>query len=173
MSELIRLFYEIALFQKGPQDVPFSRWLTRFTLVVYAVISFLMLFMGNPWFSAVLQMAVDLVLLMAFTRIALVWVHKSERYQQTFCALLGTDALITFCAIPANAVMFIPGNDGMAVLAMFTIIGLILWHWAVTGHILSQALSQPLGFSLGIALLYIMVAYQIMNLLFSPLNVSG
>lgn len=173
MSELIRLFYEIALFQKGPQDVPFSRWLTRFSLVVYAAISFLMLFMSNPWFSAVLQMLVDLVLLMMFTRITLAWVHKSERYQQTFCALLGTDALITLCAIPANAVVLIPGNDGMAVLAFFIIIALILWHWAVIGHILSQALSQPLGFSLGIALLYIMVAYQIMNFLFPQINVSG
>lgn len=167
MFEIVKLFYDIILFKKGPQDVPFSRLLTRATLAVYAVINFLMLFMSNHWFSALLQMLTDIVILMLFTRVTLAWVHKPERYQQTLCALLGTDSLITLCAVPATAVMLVPSGD-LAVLGFFIIVGLILWHWAVIGHILSHALSQHLSFSLGLALLYMMTAYLIMTKLFSP-----
>lgn len=171
MSEILQLFYDIILFRKGPQDVPYSRLLTKVTLAVYALVSFLMLFMSSHWFSAILKMLADIVLLMAFVRITLAWVHKSERYQQTFCALLGTDALLTLCGVPATAVMLVPSGD-LAVLGFFVVVGLILWHWAVIGHILSNALEQPLAFSLGIALLYMMATYQILAILFQSLNIG-
>lgn len=173
MSEIVKLFYDIILFRKGPQDVPFSRVLTRMTLAVYALISFLMLFMSSHWFSALLKMAADIVLLIAFIRITLAWVHKSERYQQTFCALLGTDALLTLFGVPATAVMLVPSGD-LAILGFFIVVGLILWHWAVIGYILSHALDQNLGFSLGLALLYMMAAYQILAVLFQSVSsISG
>lgn len=172
MFEIVRLFYDILLFRKGPQDVPFSPSLTRMTLAVYAVVSFLMLFMSNHWFSALLKMLADVVLLMAFIRITLAWVHKSERYQQTFCALLGTDALLTLCGVPPTAVMLVPSGD-LAILGFFIVVGLILWHWTVIGHILSHALEQTLGFSLGLALLYMMATYQILAILFQPMSISG
>jgi hypothetical protein len=43
---------------------------------------------------------------------------------------------------------------------------LIIWHWAVTGYILSKALEKTLSFSLGIAFLYLLGSYQVMALLF-------
>ena len=172
MFEIVRLFYDILLFKKGPEDVPFSPLLTRLTLVVYALVSFLMICMSSRWFHALLEMATDIVILIIFTRVALAWVHQSERYQQTFCALLGTDALITLCAIPATATMLIPSGE-IPVLGFFIVLGLMLWHWAVIGHILSHALSQSLSFGLGLALLYIIAAYQIIALLFPPIRVSG
>ncbi len=167
MFDILKLFCDITLFRKAPQDVPFSPLLTRFTLIAYAVISFLMLFMGSRWFSSLLQMAADVLFLMMFVRVSLAWVHKPERYQQTFCAMLGTDALITLYAIPAAAVMLIP-NASLGILALLLIVGLMLWHWAVIAHILSHALGQNLGFSLGLALLYVMSAYMLSSLLFSP-----
>lgn len=172
MFELARIFYDITLFKKNPQDIPFSKSLTRIILIIYAVIDFLMQFMSSHLFTALLQMLADIVILMLFTRIALTWAHKSGRYQQTLCALLGTDALITFCAIPATAVMLVPSGE-LAVLGFFAMVALILWHWAVIGHILSHALSQHLSFGLGVALLYMMLAYQVMAVLFPPVRVAG
>jgi len=46
---------------------------------------------------------------------------------------------------------------------MFVLIG---WHWAVTGHIIRNALEQDLSFSLGLAFLYLLGSYQVMALLF-------
>lgn len=172
MFEILRLFYDILLFRKAPQDVPFSLALTKMILAIYAAVSFLMLFMSSHWSSAILKMVADIVLLMVFIGVSLAWVHKSERYQQTFCALLGTDALLTLCGIPPTAVMLVPSGD-LAVLGFFIVVGLILWHWAVIGHILSHALDQSLGVSLGLALLYMMATYQILAVLFQPISMNG
>lgn len=172
MFKLLRLFYDITLFRKGPQEVPFSPLFTRMTLITYAAINFLMRFMSDHWFSALLQVLADVVILMLFTRFTLAWARKSKRYQQTLCALLGVDAFITLCAIPATAVMLVPSGD-LRILGFFIAVGLMLWHWAVIGHILGRALSQSLSFGLGVALLYMMAAFYILNLLFPPALTAG
>jgi len=65
-----------------------------------------------------------------------------------------------------------PEGSGIPLLAVFVFIVLILWHWVVTGHILHNALSQPFAFGLGVALLYLMLSYQIIDLLFPEIIVS-
>ena len=59
----------------------------------------------------------------------------------------------------------------MTELAFSAMIGLMVWHWAVTGHIIRHALEKTLLFSLGLAFLYILGSYQVMALLFP--EVSG
>jgi hypothetical protein len=164
MLNLIKLFYEIALFKKTPQSIPYSPFLSRITLLAYALISFLMLYISSPWFVAVLQMGADVLLLIAFVKITLAWVGKSMRYQQTLCALLGTDALMTFAAFPAAAVLSVPSGDIMW-LGLVVMVGLLLWRWAVIGYILHHATEQPQGLCLGLALLYAMLAYALMDAL--------
>ena len=51
-------------------------------------------------------------------------------------------------------------------LVFLVMLGLIGWHWAVTGHIIHNALEQSLSFSLGLAFLYLLGSYQVMALLF-------
>jgi hypothetical protein len=50
--------------------------------------------------------------------------------------------------------------------AFFAIVLLMLWHWLVSGHIFSNALNQPFTFGLGIAFLYILFSYTVMDTLF-------
>jgi hypothetical protein len=171
MSEILKLFYQILLFKKGPQDVPFSPALTLFTLSGYVSASFLLLFMSSHWLSALLQTAVEIVIMMIFTSITLFWVGKGERYQQTFCALLGTDALITLFAIPATVPLLIPSGD-MAFFGFLLVVLLMLWHWAVIGHIFRHALDESFSFGLGIAFLYILAAYLIIGVLFPEASTS-
>jgi len=172
MFEILRLFYDIALFKKGPQDVPFSKLLTQTTLIGYASVSFLMFFMGSHFPKALLQVGTDILLLAGFTYITLSITGKLARYQQTFCALLGTDMLISLCAIPATASMLVANNilGDMAVLAM---IGLMLWHWAVLGHIFRHTLSESFSFGFGIGFLYMFSAYLVMGLLFPEVSVAN
>jgi hypothetical protein len=82
----------------------------------------------------------------------------------TTCALLGTDALISLCAAPVIATLSISPNNGLALLA---IISLIIWHWLITAHIIRHALSQSFSFALGIAFLYIFSAHYMNNTQFS------
>ena len=171
MFEILKLFYDIALFKKGPQDVPFSKFLTQLTLLSYAFVSFLMFFMSSHWTKALLQVAADIFVVIVFTRITLFITRKSGRYQQTFCALLGTDMFISLCAIPPTASMIAP-NGTIADLGVLVMIGLMLWHLAVIGHIFRHALSESFSFGFGIGFLYMFSAYLLMGLLFPEVSVS-
>ncbi|MDP1666400.1 MAG: hypothetical protein Q8L79_14915 [Methylobacter sp.] len=163
MFEVIKLLFDICLFKKGPQNLPPSVWLLRLLVVVDVIVSFLMISIHTNWLNSLLQAIVGALLVVGFSWLMLYVGRKSERLYQTSSALLGTDALISFFALPGMASMMI----GRGTLLVFTItIVLMIWHWAVTGHIFRNALGQTWTFSLGLAFLYILGSYQVMALLF-------
>lgn len=168
MLEIAKLFYEISLFRKSPQDVPKSLVLQYMVMFVYVSISFLMLYMSQPWFKSLLQVGLEIILVWVFCKTILFLAKKTERFQQTFTALIGIDALISFIAFPALSVLATPMPEGseIPVLAFFIFVALILWHWVVTGYIVHHALSEPFSFGLGVALLYLILSHQIIGLVF-------
>ncbi|WP_305910056.1 hypothetical protein Q9L42_002235 [Methylomarinum sp. Ch1-1] len=165
MYEYIKLFYEIVIFRKGPQDIPASQWLLRLLIPVYMAINFLILKLSADASSALQQVLVEVVLIIVFSWGLLSLFGKPERFRQTACALLGTDALLSLFALPAIASLVGQGSAP----AFVVVVILMLWHWVVTGHILKYALSQPLIFALGVSFLYILASYQVMALLFPEL----
>jgi hypothetical protein len=163
MFEIIKLLFDICLFKKGPQDLPPSIWLLRMLVVVDVIVSFFMVSIRNDWVVSLLQAIASVLLIVGFSGIMLYLTRKRERFYQATGALLGVDALISFFALPAMASMMIGRG---ALLAFIITIALMIWHWAVTGHIIRNALGQTLTFSLGLAFLYILGSYQVMALLF-------
>ncbi len=163
MFEIIKLLLDICLFKKGPQNLPPSVWLLRVLVLVDVCVSFLMLSIHTDWLNSVLQAIVGALLVVGFSWLMLYLARKWERFVQTAIALLGTDALISFFALPGIASMMIGTG---ALLAFVITIALMIWHWAVTGHIIRHALEQSWTFSLGLAFLYILGTYQVMALLF-------
>ena len=162
MYELLSLIFGICIFKKGPQDIPASHILIRLLIPVYAVISFLILILSTHWYSAILQVGVEIVLILGLCWAILLIANQTARYQQTVCALLATDALISFIALPSMATLMGQG----AGLAYIAIILLMVWHWAVSGHIFSQALDRPIAFGLAVSFMYILTSYQVMATLF-------
>jgi len=163
MFEIIKLLFDICLFKKGPQNLPNSVWLLRILIAIDGGISFLMMKIRADWLNSLLQAAVGVLLVVGFSWIMLYIARRLERFNLTTCALLGTDALISFFALPGVASMMLGRG---ALLAFFVTIALMIWHWAVTGHIISNALEKTLVFSLGVAFLYMLGSYQVMALLF-------
>ncbi|WP_027148308.1 hypothetical protein [Methylobacter tundripaludum] len=163
MFEVIKLLFDICLFKKGPQDLPPSVWLLRLLIVIDVIVSFLMVSIRTDWLNSLLQAIVGALLIVGFSWLMLYVSRKPERFYQTSCAILGTDALISFFALPGMASMMI----GRGALPAFILtIALMIWHWAVTGHIFRNTLGQTWTFSLGLAFLYILGSYQVMALLF-------
>lgn len=163
MFEIIKLLFDICLFKKGPQDLPSSVGLLRLLLVVDVSVSFLMVSIRTDWLASLLQAIASALLIVGFSWLMLYVGRKWERFYQTTIALLGTDTLISFFALPGMASMMIGTG---ALWAFIITIGLMIWHWAVTGHIIRNALGQTWTFSLGLAFLYILGSYQVMALLF-------
>lgn len=161
--EVITLLFDICLFKKGPQDLPYSVWLLRLLVLADVVVSFLMVSIHAGWLNSLLQAIVSAVLILGFSWLMLYVARKPERFYQTSSAMLGTDALISFFALPAIASMAI-GSGTLLVFAVTVV--LMVWHWAVIGHIFRNALGQTWTFSLGLAFLYILGSYQAIALLF-------
>ena len=107
-------------------------------------------------------MVVEVVLILSLSWIILFVTNKRIRFQQTACALMGTDTIISFFALPAMATLIGLGSSS----AFIFVVLLMIWHWVVSGHIFSHALEQPIGFGLGIAFLYLLTSYQIIGFLF-------
>ncbi|TAN66968.1 MAG: hypothetical protein EPN17_12110 [Methylobacter sp.] len=165
MFEIIKLLFDICLFKKGPQDLPPSVGLLRMLLVIDVIVSFSMISMHTNLAVSLLQAIASALLIAGFSWFMLYLARKWERFYQTTSALLGADALISFFALPGMASMTIGIG---ALLAFIITIALMIWHWAVTGHIIRNALGQTWAFSLGLAFLYIMGSYQVMALLNPP-----
>ncbi|MCQ8104193.1 hypothetical protein NP590_08760 [Methylomonas sp. SURF-2] len=168
MYELSLLFFQIAIFQKGPQDVPASPLVLRLLLPVYVAINYLILFLNGTQATALLQIGVDFGLIVLFCWPLLYSSGKIARFPQTLAAMVGTSVVLSFFALPAIATLNANAND----LAYFAMLALVLWHWLVSGHIMRHALDQSLFFGLGLALLYIMLSSQIMAALFPELTGS-
>lgn len=162
MYQLMLLFFRIAIFKQGPQDVPASPLVLRFLLPVYVAISFLALMMNGTASTALLQIGVDLVMMAGFIWPMLYFADKSHRFAQTFNAMLGTDAVISFAALPALASLTSQPSE----LAYLFMMAMMVWHWLVNGHILREALDRSWFFGLGLGLLYIMLSSQVMAALF-------
>ncbi len=165
MFEVIKLLFDICLFKQGPQNLHPSVWLLRLLVAIDVIVSFLMISIHTDLAVSLLQAIASALLIVGFSWLILYVARKRERFVQTTSALLGTDALISFFALPGMASMMI----GRGALPAYIItIALMIWHWAVTGHIIRNALGQTWTFSLGLAFLYILGSYQVMALLNPP-----
>ena len=163
MFEIIKLFFEICLLKKTPQDIPYSVWFFRMTIAIYALVSFMIIFLSAGWWSALQQVFVGIALIVVVTTIILVFANKTARFYQTATALFGTDAMINFFAVPALSTI---ATGHAAMLSSLVLIGLMAWHWLICGHIFRHALSKNLMFGLGVALMYIVSSYWVMATLF-------
>ncbi len=165
MYPLFKLVFDICLLKKGPQDIPYSAGLFFLFLPIYIATSLVILMLSVDVISALMQTMVELLLTVFYCKFVLYLAAKRPRYQQTLCALIASDALISLVAVPFMAALMWYES----LLAFLCIILLMIWHWLVSGHIFRHALSQSFSFGLGIAFLYILLSYQVMAFLFPEL----
>lgn len=170
MYTYLKLLFNICLFKKGPQDIPYSALLFRLSIIGFAIFNYLLMQLSVDGLQALLQLGVELVIVIGFSGLVLSMSHKLSRFLQTACALIGTDALLSFFAMPVLATISLDNNN---VLAFFVMLGLIVWNWLVTTHIIRHAINKSFSFAAGIVFLYIFSAYKIMAILFPAVSPSA
>lgn len=172
MHALIRLFADIALHRKGPQDVPSAG-----AVLALALLAYLLLGAASLWPAAggpgrvLSQLMVDLGMVVGVFGGLLALTGRAGRTRQTLTALFGTGALITALALPfvwlaAAALDEESGSAGAALLSAMVLFTLLIASLLVTGHILRRALdwSYPAGV-LG-AVLYFAASVTVFRSLF-------
>ena len=163
MFELIKLFFDICLLKKGPQDVPHSVFVFWLALVFYAIAGLLLLYLSTGLMNSIIQLLVEIALILGFTGGMLIATGKFSRFFQTVSAMLGADGVISFLGLPVFSSLMI---GEMSMLPFFALIGLMIWHLFVMGHIFRHALNKSYGFGLGLAFLYLFSTYQLMMIFF-------
>jgi len=163
MYAYLQLLLNICLFKKGPEDIPYSLLLFRLSIIGFVIFNYLLINLSTDALQTILQLGVELIIVIGFTTLVLSFSHKLKRFLQTACALIGTDALLSFFAMPVLATLSLDSNN---ILAFFAMLALILWNWLVTVHIIRHAINASFSFAAGIVFLYIFSAYQIMAILF-------
>ena len=162
MTDFLRLFLDIALFRKGPQDVPDFPILFALALSADLAISTVVGALEGDFFGAILQATVASGLLLAFVALILLLTSHLERFRKTATAVLGCDALITLAALPISLLSDV--FSGLCLLIM----GILFWNLLVFAHILKHALGIGYALSAALALIFTLTSLDLMARIFSP-----
>ncbi len=142
MRSLLRLFWEVCLLRKGPQDMPFSRELLAILIAVGMGVDVLRLALADTGmdFGGVLVFAVAaLIFNLAFFGGLVVIAGYRARLVQTLIAWFGAMLLIGLIDLPLVLVLHFAPGVGTGVALLFQI--LVIWSLLVTMHVLRHALS--------------------------------
>lgn len=170
MQELIRLYFDIALWRRGPRDVPASFPLLVLVAVPYLVTSGVqsaLMYPAEGPGGALARAGADLAMTVVLFWIVLAVARRGHRYVQTLSALLGTGTLL---ALPMLGLLLlgrqVPNGSPLEFLVSLASLPLLVWALFVIGHIVRSALEAPLATGMAVAMSYFVVSYLLLVQLF-------
>lgn len=156
---IFRLMLDIALFQRGPQSLPASPWITIGAMGAYAAAGLLVHRLIAPAASPVGPVFLDLFVLTGFVMVLLFWRGFIDRVNQTLAALAGTGTLLTLCGLPVIRLLEPQaGSPALASAGVILWLALTGWSLAVTAHILRHALAVSFPAGMIWAVAYMMIS---------------
>jgi len=145
VNDLVRVYVDIALLRRGPEDLPYSRAVLLRALAWYVASGLLLFQIHVPVFlDALSELLVSLLLEMLFFVALLQFAGKAARIMQTLTAVAGTGVLFTVLALPLHWwIQGAPAGAGQG-LPQAAVLMLLVWSFLTGGHILRRALEIPL-----------------------------
>jgi hypothetical protein len=151
----LQSFLDIALWRKGPQDLPASTTLAILALIAYLSTGFLrMRLFTLDRSTALLFICVDAVMLGAWLWLVLAFFGRRQRFVQTITATLGVGLLVLLLDVTIRSAQLALGwSDDLSMTwlkARFLVVALVL------GRVFMLALDRGLitGIALTIAIIY-------------------
>lgn len=149
----LQSFLDIALWRKGPQDLPASSTLATLALIAYLGTGFLrMRLFTLDRSTSLLFICVDALMLGAWLWLVLAFFGRRQRFVQTITATLGVGLLVTLLDVTIRCAQLVLGwNDAVSLdwlLVRSVLVALVL------GRIFMLALDRSLvtGIALAIAI---------------------
>jgi hypothetical protein len=166
---------EICLLRRGPQDLPASTLLLGIALLAHAVMSSLIAAVYYASGTSVLFGLTDTALLVFLVGATLTFQRLQSRLVQTLSAFAGAGAILQLVALPLTAWLVATRQAGQgthgAELILYALTG---WSWAISAHILRHALGIRFGPAFALAIVFFLIALNILPGLFpDPLAQSG
>lgn len=176
MLVLIRLFWNICLLKRGPQDVPYSVFLLAGMLTIDMLIGLVIYLIPDALGTVHSTGRVFIYLLannlsfMAAIYVILSLHGRTARSLQTISAMLGVDIILNLMHTPilllASSAKQHPAISLLFVLGAMAI---FVWEMVAYSHILKQALAISMLRAGGYALL-LFVLYLVINYLSFPVS---
>lgn len=146
MTAILKLYLDIALLRRGPEDVPASRNLLWATLLAFVALNALLTLAFRPatdnW---PLQLLVSVGFTLLWYRVLLGLFGRPERYQQTVTAIFGFGCIITPLIVPATGMMApLADQPEQAMPWMLLLLPLAIYLLYVTARILRAAIERPM-----------------------------
>lgn len=161
LRALARLYVDIAIWRRGPQDVPAVSILLPLTAAAYVVLS-LVIGEAVPALRPGLVPAVlaDTAFLALWYWLLLLLAQRRDRYLQTASALFGLQIMLaapSLCAawmssryLAQNQIAHAP--PGLVALATLLSVAVSAWTLLATSHIVRSAIERSFGLCLILAL---------------------
>jgi len=164
---LLSLIFEICLLRKGPQHLPGSRAPAVASLAAYVAAGLVAQSMVTPDAEIVAPVLLDAGLSVALVMLALNARGHLDRVFETITAMMGTGTLFTLAAVP---LLYLIGRQAEEQAAPAPVVllwlGLVVWSFVVTAHILRHSLSVSLSVGLLWATLFLAASVAVFALVF-------
>jgi hypothetical protein len=173
MREIIRLFTQIAVLRRGPQDLPASLLLLALTVAGYLCVNFLVSSALPPddhWRGPLLA---DTVFMLVWYVALLKLLGRPERILQTLTAVFGLQSVLSPLMIASEWLMRRFGADATSPWQMaVTCLGLLLLAWliAANSHVVKAALEWSGSASVALVILQMLAGWLVVFALFSPVK---
>jgi hypothetical protein len=168
MGQLIRLFMQIALLRRGPQDLPASTLLLALTVAGYFVVNFLVSMalppFPGPW---VAHLCVDVVFMFVWYTLLLQLVRRPERFLQTTTAVYGFQAVLSPLLVASVwLTRRFPQDSVWQFPITLVSLALLIWIIAANSHIVKAALEWSMPPSVALVILQTLAGNLVVLALF-------
>lgn len=171
MWELIRLFTQIALLRRGPQDVPVSKLLLALTVSGYLCVNVLVSSMLPPVKGWPGPLVVDTLFTLLWYVVLLRLAGRPERTVQTATAVFGLQAVLSPLLVASEWLMRRAQESSAWQLPIACAgLALLVWLIAANGHVVKAALEWSQIASVALVILQVFAGQLLLLALFAPVS---
>ena len=167
MQQFLKVFVDIVLWRRGPQDLPSSGLLVVMTLVAYELVNLLQIaLMDVSVPELVLYLVIDPLVLMGGLWLALQLFGHRERWPQTASAVLGCSALMALViSVPMLLLAGAPTTQAPSGALQLLALAMVLAFILVIGRIIRLATDTNLFTGCAIAATYVVVLHALAGIM--------
>lgn len=170
MISALRLYLDIVLLRRGPEDIPASQALLVATIALFAAVSVALRLVFPPAVEAwPVAMVVSIVFTLMWYALVLRFAGKPERWMQVVAAVFGIGCLLTPLLAPLEAVLGrYGGTPEQAPAWIVLVLPLAIYVVYLNARILRSAIEQPIPLCIVIVVLQWLLEAMLVSLVLGP-----
>jgi hypothetical protein len=163
VQQFLKVFLDIVLWRRGPQDLPNSGLLVALTLVAYELVNLVQIaLMEVSIAELLLYLVVDPLMLMGGLWLVMMLFGRRDRWAQTVSAVLGCTALLALVVSVPMVLLVGPRMAGNPPAALQLLaLGLVIAFILVVGRIIQLATDSNLLTGSAIATTYVVMFHAL------------